>query len=77
MIMRIKCDTCIHRVLSDETSVGCGFVPICNKGYWSGECEDVEEGYCTYRDNCADYAENWQAFTGREKVKKFDPIIKF
>ena len=44
--MKSKCDKCVHNVLSDETSVGAGWIPFCNKGYWSG-CtpEDYEEYY--------------------------------
>lgn len=55
--MKIKCDTCACKVLSDETSVGLGFIPICNEGHWGGECEDIGEGYCTYRDKCPNYKE--------------------
>lgn len=56
--MKIKCDNCIHNVLSDESSVGCGFVPYCNMEHWGGFCaEDYDESdeYCTFRDNCKDY----------------------
>jgi len=54
-IIRIKCDTCACKVLSDETSVGLGFIPICNAGHWGGECEEFDKGYCPFRDNCIDY----------------------
>ena len=56
--MRIKCDKCNNKALSDETSVGCGFVPYCDKGHWGGFCEqdfDNSEEYCTFRDDCKDY----------------------
>lgn len=56
--MKSKCDECVHNVLADETSVGAGFVPICNKYHWTGAGpEDEENGYCDIWDNCKDYKE--------------------
>lgn len=63
--MKIKCDTCNNRKMSDETSFGCGYVPFCIEGHWSGFCKedyDDSEEYCTYRDKCRDYKSNLTDF---------------
>ncbi len=54
--MKSKCDNCIHNVLSDETSVGAGWVPFCNRGHWGGCApQDYKDGYCDIWDKCKDF----------------------
>ena len=57
--MKSKCDNCSHNVLSDETSVGAGWVPFCNKGHWGGCApQDDKDGYCDIWDKCKDFKLN-------------------
>jgi len=75
--MKIKCDTCNNQRVSDETSVGCGYVPYCIKGHWDTLCEqdyyeDNNIEYCTFRDNCKDYESNLTDF----KVEEIDSSSK-
>ena len=54
--MKSKCDNCSHNVLSDETSVGAGWVPFCNRGHWGGCApQDYKDGYCAIWDKCKDF----------------------